>query len=141
MQWAAQKRSLCCILGKGEMKMNLTAIIVAFLVICIFIACVFSFARRLSGKKSCCETTVSRKKPKKLKTPIGSMTVKIEGMRCESCRRLLMTKLNELDGISAKVSLENKTAVIAYVHPVEDEKIVNAVEKSGFEVIKINHMA
>lgn len=118
--------------------MNLTAIIATVLVICVLGACLFSFTRRLLGKKSCCETSVPRVNPKKLNSPIGSFTLKIEGIRCESCRRTLMTKLNELDGISAKVSLENKTAVISYEHPVDDEEIVKAVEKAGFEVMEIN---
>ena len=91
----------------------------------------------MTGRKSCCETAVPRVKPKKLKAPIGSITVKIEGIRCESCRRTLMAKLNELNGISAKVSLENKTAIISYEHPVDEAEIVKVVEKAGFEVVEI----
>ncbi|MGN0350167.1 MAG: heavy-metal-associated domain-containing protein [Roseburia sp.] len=121
------------------MKMNFATIIVIILVILIVGACLFSFFRRMTGKKSCCETSAQRVKPKKLKAPIGSFTLKIEGMRCESCRRTLMARLNELNGISAKVSLENKIAVISYEHHIDDEEIVEVVEKAGFEVIEINH--
>lgn len=117
--------------------MNFTAIIATFLVICVLGACLFSFARRLTGRKSCCETVVPRVKPKKLKTPIGSITVKIEGMRCESCRRTLMAKLNEPEGVSAKVSLDKKEALICYERPIEKDKIAEIVEKAGFEVVEI----
>lgn len=119
--------------------MNLTTSITAILVICVLGVCLISFARRLTGKKSCCETVVPRVKPKKLKAPIGSITVKIEGMRCESCRRTLMAQLNELEGISARVSLENKMAVISYELPIDEERIVKIVEKVGFEVTEILH--
>lgn len=118
--------------------MNLTAITATFLVICVLGACLFSFARRLTGRKSCCETAVPRVKLKKLKAPIGSITVTIEGMRCESCRRNLMAKLNETEGLSAKVSLEKKEAQICYERPIEKEKIVEIVEKAGFEVSQIS---
>ena len=119
--------------------MNIVTIIVIILVVLIVETCLFSFLRRMTGKKSCCETIAPRVKPKKLKAPIGSFTLKIEGMRCESCRRNLMAKFNELDGISAKVSLENKTAVIFYEQPVDNEKIVEVVEKAGFEVVEMDH--
>lgn len=114
--------------------MNAVTIVAIFLVILIVGACLLSFIQRFTGKKGCCETGIPRIKQKKLKAPIGSFTLQIEGMRCESCRRTLMVKLNELDGVSAKVSLENKTAVIAYEYPVEYEKIVEVVERAGFEV-------
>lgn len=114
--------------------MNAGTIVVIFLVILIIGACLFSFVRRFTGKESCCETNIPRIKPKKLKTTIGSFALQIEGMRCESCRRTLMLKLNELDGISAKVNLEKQMAVISYEHPVEYEKIIEVVESAGFVV-------
>lgn len=99
--------------------------------------CLLSFVSRLTGKKSCCGEKIPRVKTKRLAAPAGRLTVKVEGMRCESCRRKLMAKFNEMDGIAAKVSLETKTAVIAYERDITDEEIEKTVESAGFGVAGI----
>ncbi|MDD6039274.1 MAG: cation transporter [bacterium] len=37
----------------------------------------------------------------------------IEGMTCEHCRARVESRLNELDGVSAKVNLKKKIAVVS----------------------------
>lgn len=113
------------------------AVIIAAAIAIIIGLCLYSFIRRMTGRKSCCGEKPPRIKAKKLNSTLGSLTVRVGGMRCESCRRTLMTKLNGLDGISAKVSLENNTAVILYERSVSDEEIALAVESAGFEVLEI----
>lgn len=100
----------------------------------VFAACVFSFAGRFSGKKSCCGTSVPKLKNKKLNKPIGKLTVKIDGMRCESCRRRVTAAINAIDGAAAKVSLEDRQAVVSFEHKLTDEELISAVEAAGFEV-------
>lgn len=99
--------------------------------------CLLSFVSRLTGKKSCCGEKAPKVKVKKLAAPIGSLAVKVDGMRCESCRRTLTAKFNEMEGISAGVSLETKTAVISYERAITDEEIEKAVESAGFEVAEV----
>lgn len=89
------------------------------------------FVSRLTGKKSCCGDKAPKVKTKKLATPVGCLTVKVDRMRCESCRRTLTAKFNEMEGISAKVSLETKTAGISYERAITDEEIEKAVESAG----------
>ncbi len=59
------------------------------------------------------------------------------GMRCESYRPTLTAKFNEMEGISAKVSLETKTAAISYEHAITNEEIEKVVEFAGFEVVEV----
>ena len=47
--------------------------------------CIWSLLRRFTSKKTCCGTEKQpRIRVKKLSAPIGSLTVKISGMRCEN---------------------------------------------------------
>ena len=73
------------------------------------------------------------------KAPIGSLTVKISGMRCENCRRSVTAALDALDGVAAKVSLENGTARVSFERPLSDEELAQAVESAGFDVLEIRH--
>jgi len=62
----------------------------------------------------------------------------IEGMSCQHCVKHVKNALEELDGIkSAKVSLEDKWAVIELSHDVDNEKIKEAIEDAGYEVTGI----
>ena len=100
--------------------------------------CVRSFVKRFTGKKTCCGTEKQpRIKAKKLYAPIGSLTMKIGGMRCENCRRSVTAALNALDGVAARVSLESGTASVSFEQPVSDEELTRAVESAGFDVLDI----
>lgn len=104
----------------------------------IIAGCVWSFVKRFTGKKTCCGTEKQpRVKAKRLSAPIGSLTIKIGGMRCENCRRSVTAALNALDGIAAKVSLERGTASVSFERPVSDDILTQAVESAGFDVLDI----
>ncbi len=62
------------------------------------------------------------------------LTLKIEGMKCMHCREGAEKALNAIDGVKAKVSLENKTAAITLSKPVDRELLVKAVEEAGYTV-------
>ena len=103
--------------------MSIGTIIAIIISAAVFAACVFSFARRFSGKKSCCGTSLPKLKNKKLNKPIGKLTVKIDGMRCESCRRRVTAAINSIDGAAAKVSLEKNEAVVSFERQLTDEEL------------------
>lgn len=65
------------------------------------------------------------------------LTIRIGGMRCENCRRSAEEALNALNGVSAKISLENKTARVDFEREISDEEIMDAIEAAGFEVLEI----
>ena len=110
-------------------------IILILLAVGIIGACVWSLVKRFTGKKTCCGTEKQpRIKAKRLSAPIGSLTMKIDRMRCENCRRSVTSALNALDGVSAKVSLESGTASVSFERPVSDEELTQAVASAGFDV-------
>lgn len=114
--------------------MSIGTIIIVIISAGVFAACIFSFIRRFSGKKSCCGTSLPKLKNKKLTNPVGKLTVKIDGMRCESCRRNVTAAINSIDGASAKVDLEKSEAVVSFERQLTDEELISTVETIGFEV-------
>ena len=76
-------------------------------------------------------------KKKKLKNIIGQKRVQIEGMPCEHCKNRVENALNRLEGVSAKVNLKKKTAVVSMEKEVEDMQLQKAVEQAGYKVIQI----
>lgn len=61
--------------------------------------------------------------------------MKIEGMSCGHCSARVEKALNEIDGVTARVSLEDKTATITLSHEVADEILRKAVTDAGYEVV------
>ena len=64
-------------------------------------------------------------------------TIKIEGMSCSHCSGRVEKALNEIDGVSAKVNLEKKTAEVTLSHEVADQVLASAVTNAGYEVTGI----
>ena len=64
-------------------------------------------------------------------------TMKIEGMMCTHCSGRVEKALNAIDGVSATVDLDAKTAQITAEPQIEDSALKAAVEDAGYEVISI----
>ena len=112
-------------------------VIVGILIILIVIG-IRSSVKHFKGEGGCCGGGSSFKvKRKKLKQVVKERTVIIEGMTCEHCKARAESRLNSLDGVSAKVNLKRKTAVVSMEKEVEDEEIKKAIENVGYEVIEI----
>ena len=65
-------------------------------------------------------------------------TMKIEGMMCSHCSSRVEKALNAIDGVSATVDLEGKTATIHAEPQVENDALKAAVENAGYEVVSID---
>lgn len=65
-------------------------------------------------------------------------TMKIEGMSCSHCSGRVEMLLNQLDGVTAKVDLEAKTASIDVAGDVSDALLKETVENAGYQVISID---
>ena len=63
--------------------------------------------------------------------------IEINGMHCPKCAARVENALNGIDGVTAKVNLEKKTAVVSLKGEVSDEAMIAAVSELGFEVAKI----
>ena len=62
----------------------------------------------------------------------------VEGMSCSHCSGRVEKALNALEGVSASVDLDSKTARVTLSAPVEDAVLKKAVEDAGYEVSAIS---
>ena len=63
--------------------------------------------------------------------------MKIEGMMCGHCSGRVEKVLNEIEGVSAEVDLENKQAIIVCDDSISDKVLKDAVTDAGYDVISI----
>ncbi|MGI5825679.1 MAG: metal-transporting ATPase, partial [Bacillota bacterium] len=61
----------------------------------------------------------------------------IEGMMCGHCSARVENVLNAIDGVTAKVDLEKKTAYIELSKDVSDDVLKNAVVEADYEVVSL----
>ena len=73
-------------------------------------------------------------------TEVKTMEKKIliEGMSCKHCSAHVEKALNAIDGVSATVDLDSKTATVQISGDVSDETLINAVTEGGYEVVSIS---
>lgn len=62
----------------------------------------------------------------------------VEGMMCGHCSARVEKALNAIDGVSAKVDLDKKTAYIELSKDVADDVLKNAVTEADYEVVSIS---
>ena len=62
-------------------------------------------------------------------------TMMIEVRMCAHCSGRVEKALNAIDGVTAKVDLEAKTAHSQLSKEVSDETLKNAVTEAGYEVV------
>ena len=113
-------------------------VIAAILAIILFAA--FSGAiKHFKGEGGCCGGGSSVKEPdKKLAGPVIKTKVfKIEGMHCENCVNRVKRAINRIDGVSAKVNLRRKEAVVSYDREMDDSSFTKDIEALGYKVTEI----
>lgn len=64
-------------------------------------------------------------------------TMTIEGMMCMHCQGRVEKALNALDGVTATVNLEAKTAAITCPEGTDDAVLTKAVTDAGYEVVSV----
>ncbi len=63
--------------------------------------------------------------------------LKIEGMMCGHCTGRVEKALNEMDGVTAIVSLEGKSADVTLSKDISDDALIKTVADAGYEVVDI----
>lgn len=66
-----------------------------------------------------------------------NLTIRINGMMCSHCSERVERVLNSIEGITARVNLDEKLADIELSKNVEIQTITNAVTAAGYDVISI----
>jgi copper chaperone CopZ len=114
------------------------AVIIAVLAVIIIVA-IRSSIKHIKGEGGCCGGGSTIKEPdKKLSgTVINTKVFKIDGMHCESCTSRVKRAINSIDGVSAKLDLIKKQAVVKYDKEVADETLVKEIENLGYKVIAV----
>ncbi|WP_029231695.1 heavy-metal-associated domain-containing protein [Butyrivibrio sp. VCB2006] len=118
--------------------MTTNALIIIILVVVLIIAARGSI-KHFKGEGGCCGGGSVVKEPdKKLNGPIlKTKTFKIDGMTCENCVNRVKRGINRIDGVSAKVNLRKKQAVVQFEKDVEDCVLQKAIEEMGYKVTSI----
>lgn len=112
-------------------------IIIGILVIAVMIGVIYT-VKHFRGESSCCGGGSSVKaKKKKLKNVIARKAIIIEGMTCDHCKNRVERVLNEMEGVSGKVNLSKKQAIVSMEREVSDEELKAVVEKAGYKVVEI----
>ena len=70
-------------------------------------------------------------------TSTMTKTMTINGMMCAHCQAHVEKALNAIDGVTAVVDLEAKTATVTLTRDVADDVLKNAVTEAGYEVVSI----
>ena len=115
------------------------AVILVILVIALIYG-VKGTVKHFKGEGACCGSGSGtlKEKRKSLKNPkLGEKTIQLGGMHCDHCRQSVMSELNKIEGVAAKVDLKKNRAVVSYDRPVKEEDLRRAVERAGFKVISI----
>ena len=116
--------------------------IILLIVLVIMIFAVKGTIKHFKWEGPCCgggSGSLTVKEDKKLTNPkIGEKIIQIEGMHCEHCCDNVTAALNRLNGVSAKVNLKKKCAVVSYDRAVDDGVLKRAVESAGYTVVSIH---
>lgn len=68
---------------------------------------------------------------------VMTKTMTVEGMSCGHCSARVEKALNAIEGVTAKVDLEAKTASVELDREIADDVLKKAVEDAGYEVTEI----
>ncbi|RKM61314.1 heavy-metal-associated domain-containing protein [Butyrivibrio sp. CB08] len=115
------------------------AIIVVILAV-IFAAATKGAVKHLMGQGSCCGggSSTVKEPDKKLSGPaVKTKVFKIDGMHCENCTNRVKRAINRIDGVSARLNLRKKQAVVEYDRDVDDDEIIKAIEALDYKVVSV----
>lgn len=113
--------------------MNVSDLILIILIVLVFGLLLASYVKKFTAKKSCCGTELVRIRKKKLKRTAGSITLQVEGMHCENCRKVVMEAVNSVEGHSAKVDLLAKECKVAFETEPNTAEIIKRIREAGFD--------
>ncbi|WP_026508247.1 heavy-metal-associated domain-containing protein [Butyrivibrio sp. MC2013] len=119
--------------------MNINVLVILILLL-VFALAIRGSIKHLRGQGSCCGggSSTVREADKKLNGPVIQKKVfGIDGMHCENCTERVKRALNRIDGISAKINLRKKEALVLYEKEVEDDILIAEIERLGYKVISV----
>lgn len=114
-------------------------IMIAILAVIVIVA-IRSALKHFKGEGGCCGGGGSdiKEPDKNLSGPVIMTKVfEIDGMHCENCTNRVKRAINRIDGVSAKLDLKKKQAVVEYEKEVADDTIIRAIENLEYKVMAV----
>lgn len=110
------------------------------LVVLAFLYGARGMLKHFRGEGACCGGGGIPAAPKKaLKGKvIGEKVLHIEGMHCVNCKNYVERMLDGIDGASAKVDLDKKTATLSMERMVDDAEIHAVLDKTEYKLTSID---
>ncbi|MDD3221252.1 MAG: heavy metal-associated domain-containing protein [Lachnospiraceae bacterium] len=112
------------------------AIVIGVILVLAFIG-LRSTVKHFKGEGSCCGGGSVPRQKKKLDNITEKKKVLIEGMTCENCKNRVEESINKIPGAAAKVHLKKQEAEVSLSGEVDNQVIIDAVEKAGYRVKSI----
>ncbi len=113
-------------------------VVVILLLVLMVLYAFRSSISHFKGQGGCCgggdSVVLKKKKPENV---IGRKIILIEGMTCKNCSVRVESRLNEIEGAAARVSLRRKRAVLYVDREISNSYLTEIVEKAGYEVKNI----
>ena len=116
-------------------------IIIIVLLVVIFLFALRGFVKHFKGEGGCCgggSSSVKEPDKKLFGTVIKTKVFKIDGMHCDNCTNRVKRAINRIDGVSAKLNLKKKQAVVQYEKEVEDDILIKEIEGLGYKVVSVH---
>ena len=118
--------------------------IIVIIVLLVIVTCaILSIRKRIKYGSACCGSHDAA--PAKIRVHDKNKshypytyTLTIDGMHCSNCALRVENALNSLEGIWAKVNLENKKVLVLSKNKIEGEELSKAVEAAGYTVINFS---
>ena len=110
------------------------AIIIVVLVVILAIG-VRATIKHFRHESACCGGGTYKAKKKKLAAVAEKRTYSVKGMTCQHCENRVMEAVNALDGVSAVVNLKKGSVTVLMERAIEDDRIIEAIEQAGYEVL------
>ncbi len=116
--------------------MNVSNIIILLVLVVVLIPAISGTIKHIKGEGSCCGGPKEKAPRKKIPgKPTKVLSVKIEGMHCDNCKNRVEKRLDELDGVVAKVNLSKKMAKVYLYGDINSDLITDTITRAGYEVV------
>lgn len=112
-------------------------IIIAIIVVLVVVG-LSSAVKHFARKSGCCGSGSYKSKKKRLSNIAYTKTFKIEGMSCEHCQNRVEEIVNDINGVSGKVSLKKGELVVSYMESIDDNIFITKIERAGYKVISVS---
>ena len=116
--------------------MNTSTFVALIVIVLLLIPAVRATVKRMKGETSCCGSPKEPRPSKKIQgKPQEVLLLQIEGMQCVNCRNRIEKYLDEMEGVTARVNLEQKTAEVRLYKNIDSELICNTISGLGYTVV------